>query len=263
MNAVSLSIVPLTESEEKKDLLPGQRRATITASDLLEVSLVTVPAYGNAVKLCYSDGKEYKASLLTTNLEGNMDKDEKTNEQLQAELQVQKRLSAENLIALHKQRGVVADGEVAPMTELATANYDNVKKMLEARPAPAQASTEQTQANPAETLADALVKLHFDRGAVTEQEKPVYRAAAVADYEGTRKVLEAKPGTQQAKDFVQGLGGSKSQSAGGDDRAGWGYMDWFKKDAKALAAMEKNEPERFKKIVADFQAECEASGIVG
>lgn len=261
MNAVSIGVTPISESEDRKDLLPGQRYATITESELIEISLVTIPAYSNSVRLRYADGREYKASLIT-NFNDMDKKDEKTVEQLQAELAVQRKLNAENLIALHRQRAVVSDGEVAPLVELAAVNYDNVKKMLEARATPEVTSKSgKDETNPAATLAAALVTLHFDRGAITDAEKPVYVAAALADYEGTRKILEAKAGTQQAKDFVKGLNGGQAAS-GADERTKWTYLDWYKKDAAGLASMEKLEPDRHKALVAAFEAECKQEGII-
>ena len=259
MNAVSLNIHPLLESEDKKDLLPGQRYKTVVESDLLEISLVTIPAYGNSVKLSYGDGREYKASLLTDKLiskkmDGN---EEKTVEQLQAELSAQRLLTADTLIKYHKYRGVVTDGEVEHLKKLAQSDYASVSSMLEARQVPSVAEVE--KADPKADLADGLAKLHAERGAITEAEKAVYRAAAMADYDGTKKILEAKPGSQQAKDFVAGLGGSEQPA---NERASWTYLDWYKNDLAGLQAMEKSEPERHQKLVAELEKECKRQGVV-
>ena len=51
MNAVSIHVIPLEESELPEHLEKGKRYSTITKSELLEVSLVTVPGQKNAVKL--------------------------------------------------------------------------------------------------------------------------------------------------------------------------------------------------------------------
>lgn len=260
MNAVSLNIYPIEESDDPSRLLPGQKRATVTKSELLEISLVTLPGQKNAIKLTYPDGKEYKLGLSINNLE--MEKETKTVEQLQAELQTQKKLNADNLIKLHRQRGVVSDGEVEPLKELALSNYESVSRMLEARTAPDPASGEGTKENPAEALAEALVKLHFDRGAISEQEKSVYKLSAIADYEGARKVLEAKTGTREIKTFVQGIRTGAGQGGeGSDERSKWTYLDYYKKDMRALGLMEKEDPEKYKKLVSDFEAECSTMGI--
>lgn len=259
MSAVSLSVLPVSESDNEEDLVAGQRYSTVTSCDLLEISLVTVPAQGNAVKLCYVDGKEYKLNLLT-----NIDKMEKGNEtktidQLKTELTTQKKLNADNLIKYHQFRGVVADGELEPLKKLALSDYDNVSVMLEARETQGAAELN----SPAESLAESLVKLHFTRGAITEQEKEVYKSSAITSYESTRKILEAKTGVEGVQSFVAGIATGNASAAVQNERASWSYLDWYKKDASALKAMETSEPERYKTLIANFQAENEAMGISG
>ena len=260
MNAVSLHIVPIEESSEPSLLLPGQKYPTVTKSEMLEISLVTIPGQKNAVniKLSTPDGEDYKLSLLT-NTSKTMNKEEKTVEQLQAELKVEKQLNADNLIKLHKQRGVLQDGEIEPLKKLAMTDYESVSRMLDARQ-PADTSAGKQEADPREVLADALVKLHFDRGAISDPEKSVYKLSAISDYEATRKILEAKQGKQDVQSFVQGMGNQES-TAGNDERSKWTYLDYYKKDMRALHLMEKNEPEKYKKLVADFQDESISMGI--
>lgn len=255
MNAVSLNVLPVEESEESKNLIQGQTRPTLTKSELLEISLVTVPGQKNAVKLSTPEGNEYKLNLLTQTKK--MSKDEKTVEQLQTELDAQRKLNAENLITIHKNRGVVADGEIDSIRELALSNYDATSKMLDARKAP-----EATGANQAEVLADTLLKLHFDRGAITEAEKAIYKPAAISDYEGTKRVLEAKAGKDGLQTFIQGMSSGNQSQPGTDERSGWGYYEYYRKDPQALSLMEKNEPEKFKKLVADFEADSIKNGLI-
>lgn len=252
MSAVSLNILPFEESDDPKLLLPGQKAATITKSELLEISVVTVPGQKNAVKLSTPDGSDYKLNFIHT-----MAKEEKTIEQIQADLEAQKKLSADNLVKYHKARGVVQDGEVASLTKLALNNYEDISAMLDGRSVPAP----ENKNDEAETKADMLTKLHADRGAISQSEIPVYKLAAITDYEGTKKALEAKPGTEGLKNFVQGLGtgGAEAQV---NERAGWTYYDYFKKDPEALALMEKDKPEDYKKLVADFERESKKLGIV-
>ena len=254
MNAVSLHVLPIEESEDKALLHPGQKYPTITKSEMLEISLVTIPGQKNAVKLSYMDGKEYKLHLLIKSVD--MSKNEKTVEQMQTELEAQKKLNADNLIKLHQYRGVVNDREAGPLKELALSNYENVQKMLEAREAK---NGKGESGDPTEVLADNLVKLHFDRGAISEPEKVVYKASAIANYEGTRKVLEAKPGKDGVQTFVTGMQSGKEAGAD-DNRAKWTYLDWYKKDLKGLSSMEKNDPEKYQKLAGDFAADSGFSG---
>lgn len=256
MNAVSLNVIPNEESDEAELLLPGQKYPTLVKSEMLEISLVTIPGQKNAVKLSTPEGNEYKLNLLTQKTE--MAKEEKTVEQLQAELASQRELNADNLITIHKNRGVVADGEVASLKKLALGGYDDVKSMLEARPDPVKPDS---GADSAETKAEALVQLHFDRGAITAGEKAIFKSAAVLNYDSVKKELEAKTGKDGLQTFVQGLSGSdKSKST--DDHAGWDYYRYFKEDPQALSLMEKSEPDKFKKLVADFQEQTAPDGYV-
>lgn len=258
MSAVSLNVIPVEESDEPKFLLPGQKFSTLVKSELLEISCVTIPGQANAVKLSTPEGKEYKLNLLTQNRE--MAKEEKTVEQLNQELEAQRKLNAENLVTIHKNRGVVADGEVESLKKLALVDYQSTSEMLNARQVP---KTE-TTGDSAETLAEALVKLHFDRGAIIEGEKAIFKGAAKLDYEGTKKILEAKTGKDGLQTFVQGLtnGGNPANAAPQGERAGWGYYEYFTKDPQALTLMEKNEPDKHKKLVADFQASCTPDGAL-
>lgn len=261
MSAVSLNVIELEASEEKKYLLPGQVRETLIKSELLEISLVTLPGNKNAVKLTAPDGTLRQLNLISNN-NTTMAKEEKTVEQLQAELAASRKLNADNLVALHKQRGVLADGEIPHLQQLALDNYENVQKMLEARPTPVAAPAGEGTASK-ESLADALVKLHFDRGAISEPEKSIYRLSAIDNLEATRKVLEAKPGRDNLQTFVQSLGANGKKAEGDpNDRSNWTYLDYYKKDMRALALMEKNEPDKFKQLEAAFHAQAIADGTV-
>lgn len=110
--------------------------------------------------------------------------------------------------------------------------------------------------------ADALIALHFNRGAITEPQKAIYRAGALQDYEGTKKQLELLKGADGLQTFVAGLGGGKQGEQGGDERAKWTYLDYYKKDREALILMQKNEPEKYSALEAAFVAESKKLGIV-
>jgi len=253
MSAVSLNIIPIEQSDDVKQLLPGQSCPTITKSELLEISLVTLPGQKNAVKLSTPNGGKYKLNLITNSTA--MAKEEKTVEQLQEELTASKKLNAENLVLRHKERGVLQDGEIEGLKELALHSYETVSKMLDARTKSEIAPNTET----VEAKADALVALHFNRGAFGEPQKLVYRAGAIADYEGTKKALELLKGVDGLQTFVLGLGEGKEKET--DERAKWTYLDYYKKDNLSLAAMKKDDPERYKKLEGEFLKESQQLGI--
>jgi phage head maturation protease len=219
MRGVSIHFQAIEESDVEALLLPGQKYPTVTKCKLLEISLVSVPGNGNAVKLLALDGKEYQLNLITKT-EKKMDtensEDEKTIEQLKAELLTQKTLNADNLIALHRQRNVIADGEVDGLKKLAISDFDTIKSILEARESK-KAEPEKSESKPGEG----------------------------------EKALQA---------FVQGMN-SGSLAIQSDERAKWSYLDYFKKDPNALELMAKSEPEKFNKLIADFEAESKALGV--
>ncbi len=223
MNAVSLNILPIEESTDEAMLVPGQSRATVAKSELLEISLVTIPGQKNAVKLSTPEGDDYKLSIVKTSVNQNpkkMDKDPE-KESLQLQLDEQKKINADNLTKLHVQRGVVQEGEVESLKKLAIADYKTVEQMLEARSVPAPV-VEGKPATESKTTAESASL-----------------AAAVAEITKGSEKLQAKQ----------------------DEKENWGYMEWFKKDPDALSLMSSAEPERFKKLETDFLALASKNGL--
>lgn len=258
MNAVSLNVIPIEESDDPEYLIPGQKYATLIKSEMLEISLVTLPGQKNAVKLSTPEGGEYKLNLLTKN--STMAEEKKTVEQLQAELDANRKLTAKQLVQIHKGRGVVADGEIESLEKLAFSDYETTERMLNARPAPSNPNP----GTSAEALADTLVRLHFDRGAITEGEKAVYKLFALSNYDAAKRELEAKAGKDGIQSFVLGMnnGQATTPTSGTDPRADWDYYRYFKEDPQALALMEQKEPEKYKKLASDFQRSIAPDGVV-
>lgn len=253
MSAVSLNIIALETSEDKKLLLPGQKYPTVTKSELLEISLVTIPGQKNAVKLSTPEGGEYKLNLITNKskkMESENNQDKETI-QLREQLEKQKKLNAENLIALHVNRGVVAQEEIESLKKLAMQDGESVSNMLNARKEPAKSGDS----------VENLIKLHFERGAITEQEKPIYALSAEKDFDATKKVLEAKPGKEVVEQLNLGASTLGSNTAS-EDRKDWTYLDYFKKDPAALQKMERENPEAFKKLELSFAENAKSEGII-
>jgi len=233
MNAVSLHVIPLTESKDPAMLVVGQKYATITTSELLEISLVTVPGQKNAIKLCTPEGENYSLSLIDKkpNPKPTMDGKEKENAEarelelkgLREQLAAQHKLNAKNLIKLHSQRGVVQEAEVEHLTKLAESDCETVEKMLDAR-------------TPAE-------KVDGDGKKPTEPKGDA----------------EAKKLAEEIKKFAQGQGGGKPATG----REAWTMLDFFKKDPDALSLMAKDEPEKFKALEEAFKASAKKEGLIG
>lgn len=251
MNAVSVAIIPKEESDDPEYLLPGQKYPTVTRCELLEISLVTVPGQKNAVKLVRPDGTIYNLNLISKSKHKAMN--DKTTEQLQNELQQLRQLNAQNLIKLHRLRGVVQDGEEEALLSLALGDYETVSRMLEARKGSSQGNGEQQQ------LAKQLVALHTERLGLTTSEITIYELAATADYETTRKILESRKGLRELSTFVGELNGAAKSLS--NDRQSWGYLDWYKNDLQGLQQMAQNDPDQFKRLEAEFLNESQKQGF--
>ena len=133
-------------------------------------------------------------------------------------------------------------------------DYDSVKENLEARVKEAPTATENKS-----DVEKAMVQLHFERGAISAEEVAVFTAAAKLDFEGTKKLLLAKAGKNNASAFVAGLGGSNQSK--GEGRENWTYYDYVQKDAEALSLIAKNDPDKFKRLEADFVNESKKMNI--
>ena len=57
LNAASVNVFPIETSDAPKHLLPGQKRPTVTKSELREISIVDIPGNREAVVLSYEDGR--------------------------------------------------------------------------------------------------------------------------------------------------------------------------------------------------------------
>ena len=231
MSACSVNIKPLEQSEDASMLVPGQKYATVTKSELWEVSLVTVPGQKNAIKLSNNnelkftlDGSEYQLKEIKLNQNSKtMEKDEKNQvDELTKQLSIERERNASNLIKLHQKRGVVAAGEVEHLKKFAIADFESVEKMLDARPEPTPKEIEEPKK-------------------AEETEK---------------KDQEAKELSAKLEEVVKGVSVKLS-----GEKTDWDYYKWFKNDPDGLKLMAKNEPDRFKKLEADFAKESKSLNL--
>ncbi len=257
MSAVSLSMLEITESEDPKYLLAGQKYATILECELLEISLVTVPGNANSLKLLAPDGKEKKLSLLTINNNDHKNQIKmvtKTPEELQTENDGLKKTLAVNLVKQHLDRGAITVDNKDFFEKNAVLDYEGTEKALTKLP------SKNEENGGAKQLAAQLVEMHQKRGAITAQELDFYKKAAEADYDGTKKVLELKKGNEGLDGFVKDLSGASRSQSDPDDRSKWNFLDWYKKDIDGLQKLEIEKPEDHRKLLAAYQLEMRKSG---
>ena len=246
MKGVSISVDPCVESVDGKDMLPGQEYPSVIESELLEISLCNVPGNKNSIKLIRG-GKPVQLSLIQKNTNhSNMAKEEKTVEQLMQENSVLRTKMAKDLVELHVSRGVLTDQEKDFFQKSAEADYDGTKVVLALR----KGTSDQTDAK--DQLASQLVELHIQRGAVSEAEKSFYVNAAKLDYNGCKKILEGRKGTDSIDNHIvemnAGSGSSKS-AKDPSDRSSWAYLDYYKNDPESLRKLKMEKPEEHKRLL--------------
>lgn len=219
MNAVSIHVRPIEESEDQALLLPGQTYPTITKSELLEISVVTLPGNANAVKLLNTDGTEYQLNLIQRQMEEKKkspEMDDQTKlDAMRQEIAEMREVNAKNLVALHVQRGVVDADEVEHLHALAKLDYHTTEKMLEARKV-----KETPVADP-----------HKGKGA---------EEAMLAEQLDRMLSGDAKPA---------------------DEREGWSYLDWYKRDHAGLLSMQEKDSARYAALVSAWEQECKSKGL--
>ena len=192
---------------------------TVTKSELLEASIVSIPADAGAVVL-YNDKKEV-LSFEQLQLEFN---NYQTNQKEKMEL----KLSQSTIESLELQ----TDEVNAKSVELAVAEKDRKIAQLTAD------LKTQKDAQITDFLSNA-VKV----GKITEAEKVQFEKLAASNFESVKAIIDAKPetATETLADKVQ-----KSNLTAG--REGWTYMDWMKKDQKGLEKLKHESPKEFEEL---------------
>lgn len=256
MSAISLSLMEIVSTDDSKYLKHGQKYPTVLEWEPLEISFVTVPGNANSLKLMNAEGKEKQLSLITQNSDNQNQNKKMTEEQLKAENDKLKKQLAAELADMHCKRGVITASELDFYKKAAENDYEGTKKVLEAKVvAKAEDNTNAKQ------LAAQLVEMHQKRGAITATELDFYKKAAEGDYEGTKKVLEAKKGTEGLGEFVNNLSNDKNANSNTEDRSKWGFNDWYKKDLDGLQKMETEKPEEFKRLQLAYRNQLKSENV--
>lgn len=213
LRAASIGIIVL-EVKEVDGIL------TVTKSELLEASIVSIPADAGAVVLYNEKREVLNFEQLQLELNNNQ-----TNQKGKMEL----KLSEKTIESLGLTPGDITAKEV----ELAVAEKD--KKIAQLN---ADLKT-QKDAQITDFLANA-VKV----GKIQESEKAHFEKLAASDFESVKAIIGAKAesATETLADKVKG---KSNLSAGRED---WTYMDWMKKDSKGLLQLKHENPKEFERI---------------
>lgn len=241
ISATSMGHDPISWTEDDTFLLQGQTRPTVTETELLEISFVTVPGNPGAVRLNLSNNQGVDDILpILSKKSDKMDK--KILEALglpdgagvdaalsainkikttAAEVETLRNQAIASLLAVGESKGMVTDANREHYKKLASVDFGTVQALFgTALAAPAQPE------KPA------------DKPAATEAQKEVSLTALIAEVQKLNK-----------------------NNQPGDSRDDWNFDKWSKEDPEGLLKLRKENPEKYSKL-AKAKAK-EAGAIVG
>lgn len=89
--------------------------------------------------------------------------------------------------------------------------------------------------------AEKLVDLSVLSGKILPNQKETYIKLAIADFESTKSLIESLSSYTSINDLI-----SKGKN---NERDGWTFKDWQKKDPKGLALMRENDSNKYKELL--------------
>jgi hypothetical protein len=92
----------------------------------------------------------------------------------------------------------------------------------------------------AEDKADVVLEAATKAKKITAAQNPFYRKNLIEDFTGTKALIDAMPAVTKLSAEVEG----KST----EDRSAWTYADYQDKNPEALAALAKDDEDRFKAL---------------
>lgn len=216
-------------SEDKKHLLAGQTRPTVTKSVLDEISIVDMGGNNNALKLYGNNGEL---------------------EELE-ELNIKPHLDMSELKSVNIALGLDADApEAETLVAIATIKSDkeNAQAKLSAL------ETAQKEAN--DTEAAQLLAKAKELGLVDDAMKATYEALFAKDHSNTKQALERLMQTKQNNTgkqaqlgaFLNGIGGEGGALS--EEKMCFDYLQ--KHDTAKLKHIKENEPETYSKMASDY-----------
>lgn len=227
--SIGVSIVEL--SEDPKHLKPGQRRATVTKSVLLEFSLTDIPANANAVRL-YDDG----GKMLTLSADGDAGvplinlSDETKNEPMELKIiAAQLGLSdsaqladIQNAITQLKAKAAQTDGLNAQLSEL--------KNQVEA-----------TRKSEAAQLLSAAI----EERRITADQRPHFEKLFQGDFDSAKSVLLSLPKVEKLNAQIS----PEVREAVVDGKyQGKTFSQWQKDDSKKLISLKASNFDVFNEL---------------
>jgi negative regulator of replication initiation len=234
LKMASISVNPLEKSEDKKYLVAGQTRPTVTKSELIEISIVDRGGNNNALKLCNSFGElrnvdeELPLLELSTNINNNNMSDFKT------------------IATALKLDANASESEILK----AIGNLQTAEVQL--------ADLKKTQEAAQEKEAIKLVDKAIEKGIIPQALKDSQVKLFADDFTGQKEAFEAllsdkdndtldTSRNQQLADFTKGIKGGKS---GGVETESYDYLQ--KHNPEKLKQLKADDPKTYNELVADY-----------
>jgi HK97 family phage prohead protease len=238
LKMASVGFDVIAYSEDPKDMVPGQRRPTVTKWEPFEASIVDIGANNAALKL--------RDQLRGITLAGGDAIDEHDLDILLPTIQ-----QTPSMKKLALRYGLAEDATEDQI--LAAAEAAETKLKAEAKPITAKTDKQKQ--------VELLMQLGAAKGFITADNKESYEKLAADDFDTVEKLVNnAKAAKTEATsdrlaDVLEKLnagGGTNTPDA--NDRTKWTLTDWRKKDEKGLGQLKASDPAKYQKLVADFEA---------
>lgn len=226
LSATSIGMMPITYSSDSSVLLPGQTRETVIEWELLEVSIVPIPANPHTVKLKLSSSASDQEGILPkeitkTQPEMNLAdiatklglSADATGEQILAAVSAIQEENQGLILSLGEQRGVVKEDNRPIWAQLAAKDPKNTLALIQSM-TPA--------AGPDDDEDDETEK----------PERPDASAQSAGDTVTLEKIFS----------LVQKNGGQKTDE---DNPDKWDFDTWSKRNPEGLLKLKREHPEKY------------------
>lgn len=247
INAVSISFDPVEISDAPEHMIAGQTRSTVTRCILLECSLVGLPGNMNAVKLKQKEGGFISLSTTSTSKDidaiiprltslfknSNMATEQKLLLGLDANATDEQVTTALNALKAKAEKTVTTENPaIAPTTSLSNEDKTELENLRKER---------------ITTLINgAIADKKF-----TEAERATYTELANANFESTKKAIEAMQSTVKITSLLQN-GGSTTTTGGATKVEDCEFRKLSKSNPAELARIQAEDPTRFENIKSEY-----------
>ena len=240
LNACSMGFMPIEWSDAPEMLKEGQTVATVTRCRLMEVSICDIPSNANATVVLYDENSKTINLSALPGLRDTRPRDcETTDIRTNKQPADARGASLQNNNDMPKEiaQKLGLDENASPQDCVAAIQKkDDEIATLKAKVKGFEEAKTNAQKEEAKKLLDDAVKT----GRIDATARPQFEKLFELDHDGTKAALAALPERKPLQ--TSNSGGSH------DDRAGWTYLDWMKKDPDGLRKMKTEDPDRFKTL---------------